>query len=233
MSNLGSSSATGRCRRWVERGWPITWHARRSETRFDPSVLRTCSTASRRLAGLSSFPIWLPSISSYPRPCQQPVSSSEHSHVQALSIVWLDRFASRRFLVAIYITSAPISLSSGNLPNRLTFRRFYLGDPKLRNNLLCCMTFSSHCVSPFKNPISNKILSSALDSFSGGWSFAGDVCSALLDSVDYALVPKLPLFAGSILSGTTTRSLCLALKQKLAQYQYLGIFARYSKPTIN
>ena len=32
------------------------------------------------------------------------------------------------------------------------------------------MTFSSHCVSPLKNPNLNKILSSVVDSFSGGRS---------------------------------------------------------------
>ena len=112
INSLGSSSGTWRCRRWVERGWPITWQARRSETRFDPSVLRTCSTASRRLPGLSSFPKWLPSGSSCPMPDQQPASSVARSHVLNLSSAWLDRCASHPIRDATCNTSVPISQAS-------------------------------------------------------------------------------------------------------------------------
>ncbi len=60
--------------------------------------------------------------------------------------------------------------------NCVTLRFFHFGNPKLRYDLLGCMTFSSHCVSPLMNPNSNKILSSVVDSFSGGRSVGSLSC---------------------------------------------------------
>ena len=79
----------------VERCWPRTWHARRSET---PNSEVTCSTQARRRAGLRSFPGRPPQGSSCPESDRKRHTADEHSRPPAPSGASPGRPSSHRIL---------------------------------------------------------------------------------------------------------------------------------------
>ena len=132
---------------------------------FQPS--RWSNAVTRRLPGLSSSPKWLPSGSSF-----QCLISNQFLQASVLTFELFQAFGLIGSHPTIFATPLVLRLFRYlKLPtdhaNCVTLRCFHFGNPKLRYDLLGCMTFSSHCVSPLMNPNSNKILSSVVDSFSG------------------------------------------------------------------
>jgi len=109
-SGPSSSRMIGR-RRCVERGCPITAHARRSET---GSLERTCSTQSRRREGLSiratqpwGCPLKPPSGSAGRASVQTVSCAGARSPAPGPSAAWPGRVSSRRSPAATGNSSVP------------------------------------------------------------------------------------------------------------------------------
>ena len=153
--------------RCVDRCWPRTRQARRSET---PSSSTTRSTHWRRREGLRSFPVQPHAGSWRQASGRRPPCEGARSPSQDPSAASLDRPSARHTRDASGNRFAPRSRRADRMSGRLATPHAHLNLAKFSNNFLWLRMSPAH----FSAPLSGAGLHSNVGPLSGGHSTHGD-----------------------------------------------------------